>query len=71
MSRALRVELEALEELQEAAAWYEDKRPGLGVELVEAIDRARGGGARLPRFGRPGKARPRAISRAAPRVSGW
>jgi hypothetical protein len=30
MSRALRVEIEALEELHDAAAWYEEKRPGLG-----------------------------------------
>jgi hypothetical protein len=39
MSRALRVEVEALEELEKAAAWYEDKRPGLGVQFVDAIDR--------------------------------
>ena len=39
MSRALRVELEALEELREAAVWYESKRPGLGVELIEAVER--------------------------------
>lgn len=39
MSRALRVEVEALVELEEAAAWYEDKRPGLGTEFVEAIER--------------------------------
>ena len=39
MSRALRVESEAVEELLEAASWYEDQRPGLGVELVHAVER--------------------------------
>ena len=38
MSRALRIEPEALAELQEAASWYERKRPGLGVQFVDAVD---------------------------------
>jgi plasmid stabilization system protein ParE len=36
----LRVLPEAEEELTEAALWYESKRPGLGVELIAAADRA-------------------------------
>lgn len=38
MSRSVRIEVEALAELQEAAAWYDRRRPGLGFELVEAIE---------------------------------
>ena len=38
MSRVLRVEPEALVELQEAASWYERRRPGLGFEFVEAVE---------------------------------
>jgi toxin ParE1/3/4 len=48
MSRALRVEVEALDELHEAAEWYEGKRPGLGVAFVEAIDRTLGRVLELP-----------------------
>ncbi|HEY6460223.1 MAG TPA: type II toxin-antitoxin system RelE/ParE family toxin [Polyangiaceae bacterium] len=35
----LRVAPGAEEELAEAAAWYEARRPGLGIELVAVIDR--------------------------------
>jgi hypothetical protein len=38
--RRLRIVPEAEEELGEAAAWYEAKRPGLGIELVAIADRA-------------------------------
>jgi toxin ParE1/3/4 len=38
--RPLRVLAEAEEELAEAAAWYESKSFGLGVELVITVDRA-------------------------------
>lgn len=38
--RTLRVLPEAEEELAQAAAWYEGKRPGLGVELIAVVDRA-------------------------------
>jgi plasmid stabilization system protein ParE len=38
--RTLRVLPEAEEELAEAAAWYEAKRTGLGVELIAVVDRA-------------------------------
>jgi plasmid stabilization system protein ParE len=36
----LRILPEAEEDLAEAAAWYERKRTGLGVELVATVDRA-------------------------------
>lgn len=36
----LRVSPEAEEELGEAAAWYEARRAGLGVELVAVVDAA-------------------------------
>lgn len=36
----LRVLPEAEQELAEAAGWYESKRPGLGVELIAAVDSA-------------------------------
>lgn len=36
----LRVSPEAEKELSEAAAWYERRRSGLGVELVALIDAA-------------------------------
>lgn len=48
MSRALRVEREALDELSEAAEWYEEQREGLGVELVEEIERTLMRVRRLP-----------------------
>jgi len=36
----VRLSQEAEEELLAAAAWYEQKRPGLGVELIARIDAA-------------------------------
>jgi plasmid stabilization system protein ParE len=38
--KTLRILPEAEEELAEAAAWYEEKRTGLGVELIAVVDRA-------------------------------
>ena len=38
MSRVLRVEPEALAELQEAASWYNRERPGLGLEFLDAVE---------------------------------
>jgi plasmid stabilization system protein ParE len=38
--KALRILPEAEEELAEAAAWYEVRRSGLGVELIAVVDRA-------------------------------
>ena len=40
MKRTLRVLPEAAAELQSAAMWYEEKRPGLGVEFVAIVDQA-------------------------------
>lgn len=40
MRRTLRVSPEAEAELQSAAIWYEEKRPGLGIELVAVVDKA-------------------------------
>jgi plasmid stabilization system protein ParE len=36
----LRVLPEAEEELAQAARWYEERRPGLGIELVVTVDLA-------------------------------
>jgi hypothetical protein len=33
----IKVSKEAAEELEEAAAWYEEEQPGLGVEVIDAI----------------------------------
>lgn len=38
MSRQLLVGPAAVSDVREAALWYEDKRPGLGAELVLEID---------------------------------
>jgi len=40
MKRTLRVLPEAEAELQSAATWYEEKRPGLGIEFIAVVDRA-------------------------------
>jgi plasmid stabilization system protein ParE len=40
MKRTLRVSPEAEAELQSAAIWYEEKRPGLGIEFVAVVDKA-------------------------------
>ena len=38
MNRLFRIEPEASAELEDAAVWYEGRRPGLGVEFLEAVD---------------------------------
>jgi len=38
MNRPFRNEPEASTELEEAALWYEGRRPGLGTEFLEAVD---------------------------------
>lgn len=40
MNRRLRVLPEAEAELAAAAEWYEERRPGLGAELIASIDSA-------------------------------
>jgi hypothetical protein len=42
VSLGVRFEAEAAVEVQEAAAWYELQRPGLGLAFLAAIDRAVG-----------------------------
>lgn len=37
MTRALRIEPEALEELEAAVAWYDNERSGLGGDLLEHV----------------------------------
>jgi hypothetical protein len=39
MKRTLLVSPEAEAELQSAAIWYEERRPGLGIEFVAVVDR--------------------------------
>jgi len=46
-----RTEPEASAELGEAAAWYEQRRKGLGIEFLQAIDNALEFIARFPEAG--------------------
>jgi len=46
-----RTEPEASVELDEAAVWYEERRDGLGLEFLQAIDNALDLIARFPRAG--------------------
>ena len=48
-----RTEPEASAELNEAALWYEQRRSGLGIEFLEAIDSALVFIARFPKAGAP------------------
>ena len=49
MNRPIRIEPEAAAELDEAGRWYDHKRPGLGMQFLEAIDVALSHIARWPR----------------------
>ena len=51
MNQRFRPEPEASAELEDAALWYERKRPGLGVEFVQAVDVALDQIARWPAIG--------------------
>ena len=53
MTRRFRTEPEASAELDEAALWYEQRRSGLGIEFLEAIDGALDFIARFPQAGAP------------------
>ena len=53
MTPQFRTEPEASAELDEAALWYEQRRSGLGIEFLEAIDSALEFIARFPQAGAP------------------
>lgn len=40
--RTLRLELEAVEEMEEAAEWYEERRPGLARHFLDEIEQLQG-----------------------------
>jgi toxin ParE1/3/4 len=52
VKRPFRTEPEASAELEEAAVWYASRRPGLGVEFLEAVDATLDRIARWPRAAR-------------------
>jgi len=52
MSRTFRPEPEASAELEDAAVWYESRRPGLGFEFVQSVDAALDSIAHWPKIGR-------------------
>ena len=52
MTASFRPEPEASAELEDAALWYESQRPGLGLELVQAVDLALEQIAGWPEIGR-------------------
>ncbi len=52
MTGTFRSEPEASAELEDGALWYEGQRPGLGLELVQAVDFALKQIARWPQIGR-------------------
>ena len=51
MTRALRNLKEAREEFSAAVRWYEEQRPGLGVELFDAVVQATSGIQAQPEIG--------------------
>lgn len=51
MRRTLRQEPEASAELEDAAVWYDSQQPGLGLELVRAVDVALERIAQWPHIG--------------------
>lgn len=53
MTRGFRSEPEASTELEDAAQWYEQRRSGLGIEFLEAIDAALEFIALFPEAGAP------------------
>jgi toxin ParE1/3/4 len=53
VTRRLRIAVAAVEELEAAAAWYEERAPGLGGELLGEIQRALDLVSRHPHVGAP------------------
>ena len=41
MTRSIRLDDEAAEEVEAAVSWYETQRPGLGLELLASLEEAR------------------------------
>jgi toxin ParE1/3/4 len=53
VTKPLRTEDEAIAELHEAILWYEERRIGLGVEFLAAVEITLDQIARLPQAGAP------------------
>lgn len=51
MTDSCRPEPEASAELEDAALWYESRRPGLGLEFLQTVDETLRRVARWPRIG--------------------
>jgi len=39
VTRQLRISEEAADELTDAVRWYEQQRPGLGIDFLNSVDR--------------------------------
>jgi toxin ParE1/3/4 len=48
VTKPVRFDAEAEDEIAAAAAWYEEKRGGLGVEFLDAVEEAEGRLAEAP-----------------------
>jgi plasmid stabilization system protein ParE len=53
VSLAVRFSAEAAAELDDAAAWYDEQRPGLGTAFIDAVATAAASLANWPRSGAP------------------
>ncbi len=51
MTREVTLDPDAAVELEAAAIWYNDKRPGLGLQFLAAVDRAIQHAVRWPHTG--------------------
>ena len=69
MNRPFRNEPEASTELEQAALWYEEQRPGLGTEFLEAVDATLERIATWPQAAAP--MQPVAGMGAAPKRRSW
>jgi hypothetical protein len=67
MTGTFRHEPEASAELEDAALWYDGQRPGLGLELVQAVDLALEQIADWPQIGRLRITRPGWLGASASR----
>lgn len=53
MTPKVALDPDAAAELEAAAAWYDDQRPGLGLQFLAAVDRTIQHAARWPDTGTP------------------